>query len=140
LDYLYGKEQGVVSEAKSNYVLPWNVMGQADIARVINSDEVQSVLKVKGPRVTKRQRVLKKNPLRNKYNPYSLCTNYQASAFAIESLCQGIQSSRENSRQEREVGYQGGISHHSCSRLELLGSSMIGAYILASIIENCRLF
>ena len=67
LDYLYGKEQGVVSEAKTNYVLPWNVMGQADIARVINSDEVQSVLKVKGSRVTKRQRVLKKNPLRNKY-------------------------------------------------------------------------
>jgi large subunit ribosomal protein L4e len=69
LDYLYGKEQGVVSEAKSNYVLPWNVMGQADIARVINSDEVQSVLKVKGPKITKRQRVLKKNPLRNKYHP-----------------------------------------------------------------------
>ena len=32
LDYLYGKEAGVVSEAKSNYVLPWNVVGQADIA------------------------------------------------------------------------------------------------------------
>ena len=68
LDYLYGKEQGVVSEAKSNYVLPWNVMGQADIGRVINSDEVQSVLKPKGPKVTKRSRAQKKNPLRNKYN------------------------------------------------------------------------
>ena len=68
LDYLYGKEQGVVSEAKSNYVLPWNVMGQADIARVINSDEVQSVLKPKGPKITKRSVVLKKNPLRNRYN------------------------------------------------------------------------
>ena len=67
LDYLYGKEQGVVSEAKSNYILPWNVMGQADIARVINSDEVQSVLKPKGPKVTKRSVTLKKNPLRNKY-------------------------------------------------------------------------
>lgn len=67
LDYLYGKEQGVVSEAKSNYVLPWNIVGQADIARVINSDEVQSVLKPKGAKVTKRQRVLKKNPLRNRY-------------------------------------------------------------------------
>jgi len=68
LDYLYGKEQGVVSEAKSNYVLPWNVIGQADIARVINSDEVQTVLKAKGSKVTKRQRVLKKNPLRNRYS------------------------------------------------------------------------
>jgi len=70
LDYLYGKEQGVVSEAKSNYVLPYNVVGQADIARVINSDEVQSVLKPKGAKVTKRDRVLKKNPLRNKYVLY----------------------------------------------------------------------
>lgn len=68
LDYLYGKEQGVASEAKSNYVLPWNVVGQADIARIINSDEVQSVLIPKGPKVTKRDRVLKKNPLRNRYH------------------------------------------------------------------------
>jgi large subunit ribosomal protein L4e len=67
LDYLYGKEHGVVSEGKSDYVLPWNVIGQSDIARVINSDEVQSVLKPKGAKVTKRQNVLKKNPLRNKY-------------------------------------------------------------------------
>jgi large subunit ribosomal protein L4e len=71
LDYLYGKEAGVVSEAKSNYVLPWNVVGQADMNRVINSDEVQSVLKPKGAKVTKRQRVLKKNPLHNRYFPSS---------------------------------------------------------------------
>jgi large subunit ribosomal protein L4e len=67
LDYLYGKEEGVISEAKSNYVLPFNVMRQADIARVINSDEVQSVLKPKGPKITKRANTLKKNPLRNRY-------------------------------------------------------------------------
>jgi large subunit ribosomal protein L4e len=63
---------GVASEAKSNYILPLNVMGEAGIARVINSDEVQSVLKVKGPKDTKRQRVLKKNPPRNKYKPFDL--------------------------------------------------------------------
>lgn len=74
LDYLYGKEQGVVSEAKSNYVLPWNVIGQADIARVINSDEIQSVLKAKGPKVTKRERVLKKNPFRNRYISIFTCS------------------------------------------------------------------
>jgi len=83
LDYLYGKEQGVVSEAKSNYVLPWNVIGQADIGRVINSDEVQTVLKAKGSKVTKRQRVLKKNPLRNRQvllrlNPYAKAYKAQA--------------------------------------------------------------
>ena len=63
-----------MSEAKSNYVLPWNVVGQADIARVINSDEVQSVLKAKGAKITKRQRVLKKNPLRNRYG-FQIVTN-----------------------------------------------------------------
>ena len=47
---------------KSDYVLPWNVVGQANIARVINSDEVQTILKANVPKITKRQRVLKKNP------------------------------------------------------------------------------
>jgi len=64
-----------VSEGKSNYVLPWNVVGQADIACVINSDEVQSVLKAKGAKITKRQRVLKKNPLRNRYDSFQIVTN-----------------------------------------------------------------
>jgi large subunit ribosomal protein L4e len=68
LDTLYGKEAGVVSESKSNYVLPWNVITQPDIARAINSDEVQSVLKPKGAKVTKRSQTLKKNPLRNRYH------------------------------------------------------------------------
>ena len=67
LDQLYGKEQGVVSEAKTDYVLPWNIVSTSDIGRIINSDEVQSVLKPKGPKVTKRPITQKKNPLKNKY-------------------------------------------------------------------------
>jgi len=117
LDYLYGKEQGVVSEAKSNYVLPWNVVGQADIARVINSDEVQTVLKPKGSKVTKRQRVLKKNPLRNRYFRSLIGLTGQTSALAIESVRKGIQGAGKDCWEEREVGYEGGIPYHTCSRL-----------------------
>ena len=119
LDYLYGKEAGVVSEAKSNYVLPWNVVGQADIARVINSDEVQTVLKAKGSKVTKRQRVLKKNPLRNRYLHHHESEKLilQASASAIESICQGVQESGENCWKEGKVGDEGRIPGDACSRL-----------------------
>ena len=63
------------AEGKSNYSLPSHVMANSDVTRLINSDEIQSVLKPKGQATVKRQRVQKKNPLRNKQvalrlNPY----------------------------------------------------------------------
>lgn len=70
LDELYGSESN-----KKNYVLPRNVMTNADIARIINSDEVQSTVR---PAVTlKNRRRIKKNPLKNlgalvRLNPYAL--------------------------------------------------------------------
>ena len=70
LDELYGSES-----TKKNYVLPRNVMTNADIARIINSDEVQSTVR---PAVTLRnRRRTKKNPLKNlgalvRLNPYAL--------------------------------------------------------------------
>lgn len=60
-------------------------MAQADLTRLINSSEIQSVLRApKGEARTKRGNVQKKNPLKNKQvllrlNPY-------ASAFQKEKL------------------------------------------------------
>jgi len=49
--------------AKKGYRLPRSVMENADVARIINSDEVQSVLR---PKLEKARRIgLKKNPLKN---------------------------------------------------------------------------
>ena len=64
-----------VAKYKTNYTLPRNIMTQSDIARIINSDEIQS--RVRAPVYPTVRRVQKKNPLKNfgalvKLNPYAL--------------------------------------------------------------------
>ena len=75
LDEIYGSTTKP-SALKKNFVLPSNVVSQADLTRLINSSEIQSVVRApKGSAKTKRAGVQKKNPLRNKQvmlrlNPY----------------------------------------------------------------------
>lgn len=86
LDDIYGTTT-TPSALKTDFLLPSNVVSNADITRLINSSEVQSVLREpKGYSKTKRTRVQKKNPLRNRQvllrlNPY-------ASAFSKQKLGQ----------------------------------------------------
>lgn len=74
LDLLYGGHRGKPSVLKSNYRLPLGAMTNADLARIINSDEIQSKLR---PAIRRVKRApLKKNPLKNlgvllKLNPYA---------------------------------------------------------------------
>jgi len=76
LDDIYGSTTAA-SALKKDYLLPSNVVANADITRLINSSEVQSVLtEPKGRSRTKRTGVQKKNPLKNKQvmlrlNPYA---------------------------------------------------------------------
>ncbi|KAF2718993.1 60S ribosomal protein-like protein L4 [Polychaeton citri CBS 116435] len=82
LDTVYGSTTSP-SELKKDYLLPTNVISQPDLTKLINSSEVQSVLRpVKGGAVTKRTVVQKKNPLRNKQvllrlNPYAAAYSKQ---------------------------------------------------------------
>lgn len=76
LDAVFGKGPGGDKSAqKKGYSLPRAMMTNADVARLVNSDEVQSV--VRAPRAAEiARRPLKKNPLRNlgallKLNPYA---------------------------------------------------------------------
>lgn len=75
LDSIYGTTT-TPSELKKDFLLPSNIVSQADLTRLINSSEIQSVLRApKGTALTKRASVQKKNPLRNKqvmlrFNPY----------------------------------------------------------------------
>jgi len=63
LDALYGSTE-VASEVKKGYKLPRAVMANADLARIINSDEIQSVLNpIKAP---PKALPRKTNPLKNK--------------------------------------------------------------------------
>ncbi|KAM7263594.1 hypothetical protein ACFE04_001277 [Oxalis oulophora] len=73
LDEVYGTFEKP-SEKKNGYILPRSKMVNADLARIINSDEVQSVVKPIKKEV--KRAPLKKNPLKNlnimlKLNPYA---------------------------------------------------------------------
>lgn len=86
LDSIYGSTT-VPSALKKDFLLPSNLIANADIGRLINSSEIQAVVRsAKGGALTKRSGVQKKNPLKNKQvllrlNPY-------AKAFAAEALGQ----------------------------------------------------
>ena len=86
LDEIYGSTTSP-SALKKDFLLPSNVVSNADVTRLINSTEVQSVLnEPNGYATRKRGVVQKKNPLRNRQvllrlNPY-------AGAFSKEKLGQ----------------------------------------------------
>lgn len=75
LDKIYGTyTEG--SSMKKDYILPQNVMSNADLPRIINSDEVQSVVRAAGLKHQKRPFKQRKNPLKNaaimtRLNPYA---------------------------------------------------------------------
>lgn len=76
LDKIFGTFD-VASETKKAFTLPRPMMANSDIARLINSDEIQSV--VRPAKMAVRRAPLKKNPLKNlgamlKLNPYAKVT------------------------------------------------------------------
>lgn len=73
LDSIFGTHSAK-STVKKTFTLPHSVMTNADVTRIINSDEVQSKLNAKKPQNKKVPRKL--NPLRNvgaliRLNPYA---------------------------------------------------------------------
>lgn len=74
LDSIYGSE--TTASSKSGYTLPSNIITNTDVTRLINSAEIQAVVRPAGQATQKRPYVLKKNPLKNKQvllrlNPYA---------------------------------------------------------------------
>jgi large subunit ribosomal protein L4e len=92
LDEIYGSTT-TPSALKKDFLLPSNVVHNADISRLINSSEVQAVLRgPKGGPLTKRASVQKKNPLKNKQvllrlNPYAKA--FSEKKLGSEKLDQG---------------------------------------------------
>jgi len=79
LDSLFGTYKKTATE-KVGYRLPRNKVTNADLARIINSDEVQAVVRPVRPRTFAAR---KKNPLKNlgfliKLNPYALAEKRRA--------------------------------------------------------------
>ncbi|QIX01478.1 hypothetical protein AMS68_006995 [Peltaster fructicola] len=98
LDTVYGSTTEP-SELKRDFLLPSNVVAQSDLAKLINSSEVQSVLRpVKGGAITKRGVVQKKNALVNRQvllrlNPY-------ASTYSKEGLGHKKAETSESSKKD----------------------------------------
>jgi len=84
LDKIYGSTTEA-SALKKDFLLPSAIMKNPDLNKLINSSEVQKVLRpVRGGAISKRGVVQRKNPLKNfqvqlRLNPY-------AAAFAKEKL------------------------------------------------------
>lgn len=75
LDKIFGTYESA-SEVKKGFHLPSAKITMPDVTRLINSDEIQSVVRPAGPKQTKRPFTQKKNPLRNRgvlfrLNPYA---------------------------------------------------------------------
>ncbi|KAI0556598.1 cytosolic 80S ribosome and 60S large subunit [Gracilaria domingensis] len=68
LDEIYGT--GESGSSTKNYMIPKNIISNSDVARIINSDEIQSVVRPIADKKMHIQR--KKNPLRNKEMMYKL--------------------------------------------------------------------
>merc|ERR1719150_1595633 len=80
LDSIYGTWRKPSTE-KTNYNLPRHKMTMPDLARLINSDEIQSVVRPAKPKA--RRSSVKKNPLKNsavmtRLNPHSRVTKRAA--------------------------------------------------------------
>lgn len=111
LDAIYGTNETGTS-AKTGYQLPRTQMNNADIARIINSDEVQSVVRAAKEDAQKLPR--KKNPLKNfgamvRLNPYAAAARRsevraQQAREAAKAAGQSTKRSRvDNSLERRQA-------------------------------------
>jgi len=109
LDSLYGTL--VEKSSKVGYTLPRHIMSNGDLARLINSDEIQSVVKPKSESAKRLPR--KKNPLKNlgamaKLNPYAVAARraeYRAQAARAEKKEAVLAKKRGNSKKDRADFY-----------------------------------
>lgn len=88
------------SEKKSGYILPRGKMTNADLGRIINSEEVQSVVRPINKEVKRKK--LKKNPLKNlnvllRLNPYAKT----ARRMALLAAEQGAKAKKEKLNKKR---------------------------------------
>ncbi|KAL9224337.1 hypothetical protein vseg_000381 [Gypsophila vaccaria] len=117
LDAIYGGFDKL-SEEKRNYLLPRAKMLNGDLGRIINSDEVQSVVRPTKKGVVTRA-VLKKNPLKNlnvmlKLNPYAKA----AKRMALLAENQRVADKANNISKKRST-----LSKEELSKIKASGRS-----------------
>lgn len=100
LDSLYG-DYNKPSAEKTGYRLPRSKMSNSDLTRIINSDEIQAVLRPAAEKATFRPR--RKNPFKNtpflvKLNPYAEEHKKQATAACAKKRPSSTKQSRKENR------------------------------------------
>ncbi|CAI9098089.1 OLC1v1034672C1 [Oldenlandia corymbosa var. corymbosa] len=116
LDEIYGTFDKK-SEQKKGYLLPRSKMVNADLARIINSDEVQSVVRPIKKEV--KRAPMKKNPLKNlnvllKLNPYAKTARRMALLAEAE---------RVKSKKEKLAAKRTPITKEDASAIKAAGKS-----------------
>lgn len=124
LDSLYGTYDSP-SKEKKDFSLPRAKMTNADLARIINSDEIQSQLKAhrRIPSIARQ----KKNPLRNrtamlKLNPYDRCRirrqilaeQKAKTVKPVSADHKKADRKRAKARRERRAGYYKALLANPC--------------------------
>ncbi|TKY45553.1 60S ribosomal protein L4-1 [Spatholobus suberectus] len=116
LDSIYGSFDKV-SEKKKGYLLPRPKVVNSDLARIINSDEVQSVVRPIEKEV--KRATLKKNPLKNlnvmlKLNPYAKT----AKRMALLAEKQRVVAKKEKLDKKRNI-----VSKEEASAIKAAGKA-----------------
>ncbi|XP_057436198.1 60S ribosomal protein L4 [Lotus japonicus] len=116
LDSIYGSFDKP-SEKKKGYLLPRSKMVNSDLARIINSDEVQSV--VRPIKKDVKRATLKKNPLKNlnvmlRLNPYAKT----AKRMALLAEAQRLQAKKEKLDKMRKI-----VSKEEASAIKAAGKA-----------------
>jgi len=106
LDQVYGDGEKPAA-LKRDYYLPSSKLANTDITRLINSTEIQSIVRPAGPKKTKRPFAQKKNPLKNsavlyRLNPYAQVLKRQE-IKNIEKKRKGV-SKKEKAEAKQPAG------------------------------------
>lgn len=104
LNGLYGNEEAG-SSSKAGYHLPRHIMTSSDVARIINSDQVQSVIRAPVTKVA--QHAKKKNALKNRdvmlqLNPYFAETRKREAARV--KAARGKKTKAKRSEESKAAG------------------------------------
>ena len=140
LDEVFGTFDKV-SVQKKDYLLPTAKISNPDVTRLINSTEIQSVVRPANAKITRRPWTQHKNPLTNKLvlfrlNPYAKTVRRQelrklppsSCVFSILMNTYSQAGAPQEGWQAEEEGYRGqqGIPQHSLRSLSSLSYPMTG--------------
>jgi large subunit ribosomal protein L4e len=110
LNKLYGTT-GKSSKVKRGYLLPKSLMANADLQRIVNSDEIQNAVRPAKARKT-RQAHRKKNPLNNlgvllKLNPYAKTVRRRTilSSRKTKKATRATKQEKKLRQQRRKAGH-----------------------------------